>query len=124
MPMYTFACPDCHAEITEFYHMEPGPPLRKRCECGKMKRRVFRAPQVHVFEAYVTTDVTGSPIHIASKAEENDVCRRHGVRRTGPCDDVKNWHKPNVVDTFNKTALPMKDDVLRTAQEMGVRLPV
>jgi hypothetical protein len=83
------------------------------CACGDVRRRVYRAPQVSVFQEYVTDNINGQPERIGSRGQERDLCNRYGVARVGTGDIQMKRHKPVMLP-------PFKEYFLKTKHELGI----
>lgn len=124
MPVYTYICRNCeYAEDVVFSVDRRVNALRcRQCRTGKMTRE-FQPPQVSVFRPYVTRNITGEPMEIRSSKHETDVLNRHGLYR--PLDSepsVKPNAKAKRKREAEKNEVPLKEDLERTAHEMGIPL--
>lgn len=79
MPVYTFICKRDHEEDHILKHTEV--PKIMKCWCGEIARRLFKAPQVATFRPYVTKHFDGNPIEVRTAAQEDSLCKKHGVYR-------------------------------------------
>jgi putative FmdB family regulatory protein len=112
MPMYTFECRTCHQQEDRFSRMNEVPE-HTTCGCGGRAVRIFTAPQVHVFQEFVTRHITGTPVRITSRRQETDLCRAHGLETVSANDT---WTpKKNSHDLP-----PLREQYERKRHEMGI----
>jgi len=91
MPVYTFECVNCHTRFDAHVAIERMQPnFVMPCEvCNQYGRRVFLPGRTQInagFKPYVTEHIDGEPHLVASKREEDALCRENGVRRATESD--------------------------------------
>jgi len=79
MPVYTFQCGTCGRTWDRVFHMDEPHETAQCPDCRSVGTRQFVAPQISVFQPYVTRSFTGDPIRVTSPDHEHQLCRRHGV---------------------------------------------
>lgn len=106
MPTYTYYCKKCNHEEDHIFPMRGTPDRLVHIGCGETMRRIFKAPQVHVRQPYVTSNITGEPVEIRSARQEEDLCNRHGVARIMDGESSVVKKKPNkmphIAETYQK----------------------
>lgn len=121
MPLYRFECQECEYEAT-FHSVPSKRPTRPKCDdCGKEMNRVYSRGSLQAqanTRDYVTEDITGEPVRIQSRKQEDALCAENGVVRVGLDENITT--KKN--NGFDGDARQFKDDFDRSCQERGIDL--
>ena len=77
--LYEFRCQECKREDTMLMpvaDMEAG--IAPEC-CGGKMRKILSLPRINPDVDYVTSDITGDPVHITSRRQQRQLCEKYGV---------------------------------------------
>lgn len=113
MPMYTFQCVNCRTRWDAYVRSEDmNPEYKEPCDtCKQYGKRIFLPPQVKIFKPYVTAHITGNPITVESKQQEEDLCRRHNVTHadgTTRRSVLPDPAGPDLSETYDKAVSDIK----------------
>ena len=75
--IYTARCRDCCRE-EDFHSSVADRDNTPEC-CNQPMRRILTAPNINPDVDYVTSDITGDPVHITSRRQQRQLCEKHGV---------------------------------------------
>lgn len=80
MPSYDVKCNSCDKEFEEFTSIDARMDIK--CTCGGATTQVFnhgRSPKPVIFREGVYDHIGPNPIHISSKKQLLDECKKNGV---------------------------------------------
>ena len=121
MPQYRFGCEGCEVDTLVWCVREDRHLPRKCAKCGKaMKQLAPSRINVNCDRLdYVTSDITGEPVRIATRRQLDDLCARNGVRRV--TSDEVGVNRPKTESEIRKLAGvgDFKSECEQMAQAMG-----
>lgn len=79
MPIYVVQCNKCEKQFEQFSSIDKRHEIL--CECGgDTKLLIPRSYGKDWFRAHINEDFDGTPIHVESRGQYKELCKKHGVQ--------------------------------------------